>query len=600
MSHAEGNSSTATGYASHAEGDATQALGTSSHAEGSFTTANGQYSHAEGNTTTASGSGSHAEGNSTKATSNNSHAEGNNTTASGDNSHAEGSNTIANGVQSHVGGFGNTANSNNSFIHSEQSTVNIGASNSAILGGYNNIVNNDVINSIILGGTGIVATQDNTVYGINFSGDTVSATTFYGSGYGLTDINSNSVIGFVHLSGDTMTGNLFVPTLSANTLDISNQIINSNTGDVLINNNLKITGDLVVLGSTITANTEQLLIKDNTLTLNYGETGGTVTKGSAGLEIDRGTGDTYQILFIESAQTFNVGVNGNTQPVATREVSPINNGIAIWDSNNYRFDTTLNLSANTISATTYYGNGSQLTGLITANDYTTGTTFNNNIIYFNRTNGLSAYTVDLSSLDNSSSVSGNTSAINSHTGDTSIHFTKSSINLSDLGNSAHTHSISGITNLQYNLDKKVDLSGDTMTGDLIVPSLSAITNITINSLSGSTIRDIKVNVDGTLIVSDDKQYLTGITGTSVVDMIISSTGDASIWDYVVKSSSGIRAGTITSAWSGNTAEFYEISTNDIGDTRGVNLNVDVSGGIVRLITSVSGGTWSIKTNRTLL
>ena len=65
-SHAEGNGTTASGYASHAEGGSTTALEDYSHAEGYNTTAEGSYSHAEGNSTRAIGNYSHAEGVGTK------------------------------------------------------------------------------------------------------------------------------------------------------------------------------------------------------------------------------------------------------------------------------------------------------------------------------------------------------------------------------------------------------------------------------------------------------------------------------------------------------------------------------------------------------
>ena len=568
-------------------------------------------------------------------------------------------------------------------------------------------------------------TMTGTLYGTVISANTISATTYYGDGSNLTGIN-NAINGqFVHLSGDTMTGNLVVPTLSATTIDIFNQIINSSSGDILLNDNVKITGDLIVLGSTITANTQQLLIKDNTLTLNYGETGGTVTKGVAGLEIDRGTGDTYTILFQESDDTFRVGVTGNTQVVATREDNPISNGVAIWNPLEYRFDTTLDLSATTISATTYYGNGSNLTGINIAHSATTGILGNGEY----HLSGPEYSQVSGTVLSNTYASIINLTA---HTDDTTIHFTKNSINLSDLGSSAHTHSISGVTNLQTELNNKAYLSGATYTGivyssgisantisattyvglpidvrvtggtyndgtatftnntggtftvsgfntskatvftggtvtgatiftngitantlningiqitgdtyvtggtynngtltlnqqnnNIIISGFStstataftggtvtgntvftngitATTDITINSLSGSTTREVKINSNGTLIASDDKVILTGITGTSIIDIFSNTVGDASIWDYIVKSTIGLRAGTITGVWSGNTAEYYEISTNDIGNTHGTNLSVDVIGGNVRLIANITGGTWTIKTNRTIL
>jgi len=54
------------------------------------------------------------------------------------------------------------------------------------------------------------------------------------------------------------------------------------------------------------------------------------------------------------------------------------------------------LSATTISGDTIYGDGSNLTGI--DNDFTTASTLNGTILSFDRTDTLSAYTVDLSSL----------------------------------------------------------------------------------------------------------------------------------------------------------------------------------------------------------
>ena len=76
FAHAEGHSTTASGYVSHAEGHSTTASGDVSHAEGGSTTASGNYSHAEGGSTTASGNYSHAEGYYTKASSKEQHVQG--------------------------------------------------------------------------------------------------------------------------------------------------------------------------------------------------------------------------------------------------------------------------------------------------------------------------------------------------------------------------------------------------------------------------------------------------------------------------------------------------------------------------------------------
>lgn len=76
LSHAEGDSTMASGRKSHAEGETTVSGGVASHAEGSGTTANGDYSHAEGFSTDANANCSHAEGYRTKTTNDYEHAEG--------------------------------------------------------------------------------------------------------------------------------------------------------------------------------------------------------------------------------------------------------------------------------------------------------------------------------------------------------------------------------------------------------------------------------------------------------------------------------------------------------------------------------------------
>ena len=103
-SHAEGNDTTASKYASHAEGYKTIASGSYSHAEGRENTASGESSHAEGYSTEANGDYSHAEGNDTTASKYASHAEGYGTKANGDYSHAEGYGAEARGDYSHAEG----------------------------------------------------------------------------------------------------------------------------------------------------------------------------------------------------------------------------------------------------------------------------------------------------------------------------------------------------------------------------------------------------------------------------------------------------------------------------------------------------------------
>ena len=68
------------------------------------------------------------------------------------------------------------------------------------------------------------------------------------------------------------------------------------TGTVDVLGNINITGTQTVVDS------QDLNIKDNVIVLNAGETGSTVTLGTSGFTIDRGTGPDVSLLFDESVQ----------------------------------------------------------------------------------------------------------------------------------------------------------------------------------------------------------------------------------------------------------------------------------------------------------
>lgn len=67
----------------------------------------------------------------------------------------------------------------------------------------------------------------------------------------------------------------------------------------------RVTGNLIVEGSTLTVSTEDLQVRDNIILLNQGETGAGVTKVYSGLEVDRGTEDNVLFLFSETDNSWN-------------------------------------------------------------------------------------------------------------------------------------------------------------------------------------------------------------------------------------------------------------------------------------------------------
>lgn len=78
------------------------------------------------------------------------------------------------------------------------------------------------------------------------------------------------------------------------------------TNDVQFNN-LILTGDLTVSGTTTLVNTTDLEITDNLVLINSGETGTGVTAGSAGFSVNRGLASNAEFLFIESVDRWTLG-----------------------------------------------------------------------------------------------------------------------------------------------------------------------------------------------------------------------------------------------------------------------------------------------------
>lgn len=105
---------------------------------------------------------------------------------------------------------------------------------------------------------------------------------------------------------------------------------------------ITIKGNVTQEGDTFISQAETVEINDNLLLINKGEVGAGVTKGIAGIEIDRGTLPNYQIVFDESDKRFKAGEVGNIWPLALRdeEVNMIDGMFVTWDSTTKRLKTT--------------------------------------------------------------------------------------------------------------------------------------------------------------------------------------------------------------------------------------------------------------------
>jgi hypothetical protein len=157
--------------------------------------------------------------------------------------------------------------------------------------------------------------------------------------------NLSSTSGNINLSSSS--GNVNLST-TAGTMNLrgTNIILDpsSNGGAVTIRKDLYVEGNIYKTGSTLEINVEQLKVKDNLITLNSGMTDQLNTLIS-GIEVNRGSNlPKYNFFFKEDGDCFVIGMTGEEQAVATRQDTPITNGVSFWNNTLSRFDTSSNLT----------------------------------------------------------------------------------------------------------------------------------------------------------------------------------------------------------------------------------------------------------------
>lgn len=136
-------------------------------------------------------------------------------------------------------------------------------------------------------------------------------------------------------------------------------------------------------------------------------------------------------------------------------------------------------------------------------------------------------------------------------------------------------------------DQYVHVTGDTMTGDLIM-----------SHLSGNTLRSTYFEEDGRIILGKDYSFLTSLTGNTNVDSFTKTDDYSCIWEYSIKNDNSMRTGTISSVWysTSDTLIYNHTSTNDVGDTRDFIFDVLIVGNDVKL-NALTSGVWEVKIKR---
>lgn len=244
------------------------------------------------------------------------------------------------------------------------------------------------------------------------------------------------------------------------------------------------------------------------------------------------------------------------------------------------------LSATTISATTYQNLP------IDPNFYTTAFTYSNNVFTIKQT-GQSDLTATINSVTGWT-VNGNQTV----TGNTSLQgVTATTASISGSGQNVLTVTGSG-NSTSSPIFKVIGSQGELFS---VTDSLTGLLQ-SVNNISGLPIW--QVYSDNTILMgtylapslnTTVKVSLTA--GTNTVYSIPTSAYTGGFFDYTVISSgaTGARAGTVMSIWSGTTAEYTDVSTNDIGNTSGISFSVAVSGGNSVLSCSATTTGWTLKT-----
>ena len=164
-----------------------------------------------------------------------------------------------------------------------------------------------------------------------------------------------------------------------------------------------------------------------------------------------------------------------------------------------------------------------------------------------------------------------------------------------------TRGVASFTASQFSVTNgEVSANNITINGTAV--TLGGTRNITLQQITtqGSSTTDIVSLTNGAIIVGAlySSSTKAGVSiGTEVIATVSTGSYNAAFFDYYISSASNYRAGTVTSVWQPGTAniEFTDVSTNDIGNTLGLNMTVDLLNDLARLKATVNSSNWTVKT-----
>lgn len=182
-------------------------------------------------------------------------------------------------------------------------------------------------NTLYIGDTPILGTNDDTIM---IKANPNQSITMQTRATGMTKVISEAG---VQLSTSGMNANVVLQATGSNS-----QVNIASTGSTNINaanvnvtgastfkssvraeKDLTVAGSLTVTGNNATLSTSNLVIKDNLVEINNGESGNGVSAGKAGIRINRGGADAFNVVFDETDDSLKVGPESALKTVALQD-----------------------------------------------------------------------------------------------------------------------------------------------------------------------------------------------------------------------------------------------------------------------------------------
>ena len=465
---------------------------------------------------------------------------------------------------------GNISNINKTFILEALPTTATTTTLSACTSMFTNFIQSCSGNTNITLATDLISFSNNLnvngwISGNTFSAITVNANTIYSGGTDLLDIINTHINTFV--TGATFSDNSLVLRRNDN---VNISLIINNFSGLTVNGNTIITGNTNISGNTSIGGN---IISGGTNLLNIFALAGSDT-------------NTYVTGITNSNN--NIIITRNDGQTLSTNISTLT-GLTV--NGDFLVTGNSNLSGTTSFGSNIISGGTNLSNIFKSINsldvYTTGVTLNNNILYFDRNDVLSAYTVNLSTFSSNDvyvtggTFNNNNLLLRNNTGGTfnilinnfsglTVNGSLSSNIISATTISATTYYGNGsnltgiatqdtrITGFTYNNSNLLTItnstggtlstlvntfSGATFNGNITVTGTSNLNGTIISSnLSGSTDRMVEVNSGGTL--SATRQIISAyLTSGSTAANLLENTSNWDVYgNYIGTSITGTYMG----------------------------------------------------------